>query len=277
MSALTVNFNAAAAQATTNLTFTNNKLNKVLSQLSSGLQIQTAADNPAGYVTAGLLGDQAQGYGVAIVNAQNGGAVLQTAQSALNQTVSVIQQMQQLAYNSANSGSTDAAAQQANNQEYQALQTQLNEIANTTQFGSQQLLNGSYVGTFQINTGTNSYSQLNVTISTAVTASGLGLSTTSVGSASTATSAITALSAALSSVDQTAAYVGAQQNVLSDAVNALTVGQQNLQSAQSNIVDVNFAQASTQLAADQILVSSGSSMLANAQQEPQAVLHALGL
>jgi len=275
--AITVNFNAAATQAYDTLNQTNSSLNKTIEELSSGLAIQTAADNPAGYVSAGLLGDQAAGYGVDITNAQNGVSMLQTAQSALNQVVGIIEQMQQLAYSSANSGVTDSAAMAANNQEYQALQSDLNQIANTTKFGSQVLLDGSYSGTFQVGIGTSSYSQLSISITTAATASGLGLSSTDVSTQADASTAIQALSSALNTVDNIQAYLGAQQNMLTDIVANLTVGQENLQASQSRIVDTNFAQATTQLATQQILEQTGASMLAQAQQAPQLVLKALGL
>ena len=274
---ITVNFNAAATRAYDTLNATNTALNKTIGEMSSGLSIQTAADNPAGFVSAGLLGNQAAGYGVDITNAQNGVSMLQTAQSALNQVSGIVQQMQQLAYSSANSGSTDTAAMAANQQEFSALQSDLNQIANTTKFGSQVLLNGTYSGTFQVGTGTSSYSQLSVAINTAATASGLGLSSSSVSSQSSATSAITKLSAAMNTVDSMAAYLGAQQNGLQDIVANLTVGQENLQASQSRIVDTNFAQASTQLATQQILEQTGASMLAQAQQAPQLVLKSLGL
>ncbi len=274
---ITVNFNASATQAYDTLNATNSALNTTIGEMSSGLAIQTAASNPAGYVSAGLLGDQAAGYGVDITNAQNGVSMLQTAQGALNQAVSIVQQMQQLAYSSANSGSTDPAAAAANQQEYSALQSDLTQIANTTKFGSQVLLSGTYTGTFQVGTGVSSYSQLAVTISTAATDTGLGLNTTSVDTQANATTAITSLSAAINTVDSMQAYLGAQQNKLQDIVANLTVGQQNLQSAQSRIVDTNFAQASTQLATQQILEQTGASMLATAQQAPNIVLKALGL
>jgi flagellin len=273
-----VNFNAAATQGYDTLSQTNDALNNTIEELSSGLQIQTAADNPAGYVVAGLLGDQAAGYGVDITNAQNGVSVLQTAQSALNQVVSIIQQMQQLAYSSANSGSTDPAAQAANQQEYAALQSDLDQIANTTKFGTNVLLNGSYVNElFQVGTGTTSFDQLSISISTAATAAGLGLSATDVSNYSDATAAITALSNAVNTVNQIQAYLGAQQNMLQDIVANLTVGQENLQASQSRIVDTDFAKATTQLATQQILEQTGSAMLAQAQQAPQLVLKALGL
>jgi flagellin len=273
-----VNFNAAATQTYDTLNQTNSALNKTIEELSSGFQIQTAADNPSGYVVAGLLGDQAAGYGVDITNAQNGVSVLQTAQSALNQVVGIIQQMQQLAYSSANSGSTDSNAQAANQQEYSALQSDLDQIANTTKFGNQVLLNGSYTSEqFQVGTGTSSYDQLSISISTAATSAGLGLTGTDVSNATDATNAITALSAALNTVDQIQAYLGAQQNKLQDIVANLTVGQENLQASQARIVDTNFAQATTQLATQQILEQTGSAMLAQAQQAPQLVLKALGL
>ena len=277
MSALTVNFNASAALATNDLTSTNNTLNTLIGQLSSGLQIQNAADNPAGYVSAGLLGDQAAGYGVDITNAQDGISMLQTAQGAVNQVTSILQQMQQLAYSSANSGTTDSAAMTANNQEYQALSSDLNQIAGSTKFGSEVLLNGTYSGTFQIGTGVSTNSQLAISFSTGVSAGSLGLSTTDVTSQANATTAISALSAAMSTVDGIAGQAGALQNELQAIVSNLSVGQENLQAAQAQITDVNFAQASTQLATQQVLLQSGSAMLANAQAEPSTLLKALGL
>jgi len=252
-------------------------LNTTIEQLSSGLTIQTAADNPAGYVSAGLLGDQAAGYGVDITNAQNGVSMLQTAQSALDKVTSIVQQMQQLAYSSANSGTTDSAAMAANQQEFSALSSDLNQIANTTKFGTQVLLGGNYTGTFQVGTGTSDYSQLSINIGTAATASGLGLSAASVSSQSGATTAIQSLSAALNTINGIQGYLGAQQNKLTDIISNLTVGQENLQAAQSTIVDTNFAQASATLAAQQILEQTGASMLAQAQQGPVTVLKALGL
>jgi flagellin len=277
MSALTVNFNASATQATVDLTNTNNSLNSLIGQLSSGLQIQNAADNPAGYVSAGLLGDQAAGYGVDITNAQDGVSMLQTVQGALNQVSSILQQMQQLAYSSANSGTTDAAAMSANQQEFAALSNDLNQIAGSTKFGSEVLLGGNYSGTFQIGTGTGSNSQLAISFQTGVSTTALSLTTVSVGTQSDATTAITALSSAMNTVDNIAGYAGATQNELTDVVNNLTVGQENLQAAQAQIQDVNFAQASTALAAQQVLLQSGSAELANAQAEPATLLHALGL
>lgn len=274
---ITVNFNASATQAYNTLNNTNNALNKTIGELSSGLKIQTAADNPAGYVSAGLLGDQAAGYGVAITNAQNGVSLLQTAQGALNQVVSIVQQMQQLAYSSASSATTDTSAASANNQQYTALQNDLTQIANTTKFGSQVLLTGSFSATFQVGTGTSSYDQLAISISTAATASGLSLASTSVDTQTNASTAITALSSALNTVDGLQAYLGAQQNKLQDIVSNLTVGQENLKASQARIVDTNFAQATTQLTTQQILEQTGASMLSQAQHAPQLVLKALGL
>jgi len=275
--AITVNFNSSATQAYDTLNQTNSALNTTIEQLSSGLTIQTAADNPAGYVSAGLLGDQAAGYGVDITNAQNGVSMLGTAQSALNKVTKIVQQMQQLAYSSANSGTTDSAAMAANQQEFAALSSDLNQIANTTKFGTQVLLGGKYSGTFQVGTGTSQYSQLGISIATAATAKGLGLATASVSTQSAATTTIQSLSTALNTINTIQGYLGAQQNMLTDIISNLTVGQENLQAARSTIVDTNFAQASATLAAQQILEQTGASMLAQAQQAPVTVLKALGL
>ena len=105
------------------------------------------------------------------------------------------------------------------------------------------------------------------------------MSTTSVSVASQASAqaAVSAVQAAISTVASIEANVGATQNQLAVVVANLTVGQQNLQSAYSGLVDVNFAQETTTFTTDQILMQSGISMLSQAQQTPSLVLKLLRL
>jgi len=101
MSSLVVNTNQSAINAFNNLNSTDAAMTKAISELSSGLQIQTAADNPAGYVVAEGLESQANGFTQAISNAQAGVSLIQTASGALNQITSILQTMNQLALSSA--------------------------------------------------------------------------------------------------------------------------------------------------------------------------------
>ena len=277
MYSLVVNTNIAAIDAYNNLNATDTAMSKSISQLSSGLQIQSAADNPAGYVVSQDLLSQSNGYQQAVANAQNGVSMIQTANGALDQISSLLQTMDSLAINSSNGATNSSQSLSANQQEFAALQNQIDQIASTTSFGSTNLLDGSFSGqVLQVGAFDNTNQQLTITIQAATSAS-LGVSTTSiaVGSAVSAQAAISAVQAAINTVASIEANVGAVQDQLTAIVANLTVGQQNLQSAYSGLVDVNFAQATSTFSTDQILMQSGVSMLSQAQQEPSLVLKLL--
>lgn len=275
MSSLVVNSNLQALNAYNNLNQTDQAMTKAISELSSGLQIQTAADNPAGYVVAEGLQSQSNGYTQAISNAQNGVSLIQTASGAMNQITSILQTMNSLALSSANGATNDTQSLNANQQEFQALANQIDQIANTTSFGTTNLLNGNFQGqTLQVGAFDSSSNQLLLTISNMSTSS-MGINTASVSSASLAATAVTLVQNAISYVASAEASVGATQNQLNAIVANLTVGQQNLQAAYSGLVDVNFAQETTTYSTDQILMQSGVAMLSQAQQSPSMVLKLL--
>jgi flagellin len=277
MSSLVVNTNQSAINAFNNLNSTDTAMSKAISELSSGLQIQTAADNPAGYVVAEGLESQANGFTQAISNAQAGVSLIQTASGALNQITSILQTMNQLALSSANGATNDTGSLNANEQEFVALQNQIDQIATTTSYGTKALLDGSFSNqSLQVGAFDNSNQQLVLTIGAATTGA-LSVSSTavSVASQASAQAAVSAVQAAISSVASIEANVGATQNQLAVVVANLTVGQQNLQSAYSGLVDVNFAQETTTFTTDQILMQSGVSMLSQAQQTPSLVLKLL--
>jgi len=277
MSSLVVNTNQSAIDAFNNLNSTDQAMTKAISELSSGLQIQTAADNPAGYVVAEGLESQANGFTQAISNAQAGVSLIQTASGALNQITSILQTMNQLALSSSNGATNDTSSLNANEQEFVALQNQIDQIANTTSYGTKNLLDGTFTNqSLQVGAFDNSNQQLVLTIGAATTGA-LQVASTSVSVSSqvSAQAAVSAVQAAISSVASIEANVGATQNQLAVVVANLTVGQQNLQSAYSGLVDVNFAQETTTFTTDQILMQSGVSMLSQAQQTPSLVLKLL--
>jgi flagellin len=277
MSSLIVNTNLSALDAYNNVNQTDSAMTKAISELSSGLQIQTAADNPAGYVIAQGLESQSNGYQQAISNAQNGVSLIQTASGALNQISSILQTMDQLALNSANGATNDTNSLNANQQEFQALQNQIDQIANTTSFGTTNLLNGTFSNqVLQVGAFDNSNQQITLNIGAATTGA-LGIASTqaSVGTVSAAQNAVSLVQAAINTVASIEASVGATQNQLQAVVANLTVGQQNLTAAYSGLVDVNFAQETTTFTTDQILMQSGVAMLSQAQQTPSLVLKLL--
>ena len=277
MSSQVVNTNQSAINAFNNLNATDSDMSKAISELSSGLAIQTAADNPAGYVVAEGLESQANGFSQAISNAQAGVSLIQTASGALNQITSILQTMNQLALSSANGATNDTPSLNANEQEFVALQNQIDQIAETTSYGTKVLLDGTFSNqSLQVGAFDASSQQLVLTIGAATTgALGVASTAVSVGSQASAQAAISAVQAAISNVASVEANVGAIQNQLAVVVGNLTVGQQNLQAAYSGLVDVNFAQETTQFTTDQILMQSGVAMLSQAQQQPSLVLKLL--
>jgi flagellin len=212
-----------------------------------------------------------------MANAQNGVSLIQTASGALNQITSILQTMNSIALSSANGATNDTASLGANEQEFTALQAQIDQIADTTSFGSTNLLDGSFSGQqLQIGAFDTTSNQLSLTIVTVDSGSlGVGSASASVGAAASAQAAASLVQAALSTVASVEAGLGATQNQLQSVVANLTVGQQNLQAAYSGLVDVNFAQETTQFSTDQILMQSGISMLSQAQQSPSMVLKLL--
>jgi len=272
MSSLVVNTNLSALAAYNNLNATDQANSVAIERLSSGLQVQTAADGPSQYVQSQSLEAQANGYQTAISNAQDGVSLIQTASGALNQISDILQTMNQLALASANGATTDSTAQSANQAEFSALSADISTIAGTTSYGAVNLLDGTFTNqTLQVGAFDLSNQQLSLSIS-ASDAGTLGLTGVSVGNATSAQAAVSAVQAAIATVDTIEAGVGATQNELQSLVANLTVGQQNLTAAHSQIVDVNMAQEMTAFTQDQILMQSGTAMLAQAQQQPNLVL-----
>ncbi|MBG0816700.1 flagellin [Planomonospora sp. ID82291] len=141
---LRINQNIGAMNAYRNLSVNDGAMAKSLEKLSSGYRINRAADDAAGLSISEGLRAQTGGLKVAVRNAQDGVSVVQTAEGALTETHSVLQRMRDLSVQAANGGSQDAKAQEAANKEFGQLKTELDRIAETTSFGTQKLLDGSY-------------------------------------------------------------------------------------------------------------------------------------
>jgi flagellin len=273
MSSLVVNTNLSAIDAYNNLNATDMGMSTAISELSSGLAVQTAADGPAAYVQSQALESQSNGYQQAISNAQDGVSLVQTASGALNQISSILQTMNQLAISSSNGATNDSTSLTANEQEFSALQSDIDQIAGTTSYGTTNLLDGTFSGqSLQVGAFDATSNQISLTIGGASTgALGVASSSVSVATQASAQAAIKAVQAAIASVDNIEATVGAVQNELTAIAANLTVGQQNLSAANSQLVDVNMAQEMTTYSTDQILMQTGTAMLSQAQQAPSLV------
>jgi flagellin len=142
--------NTGALEALNSIATTSNTNNTLESEMSSGLSINSPADNPAGYITAQGFTSQLNGLTQAISNANQGVSLLQTAQGAITQQISVVQQLNSISVQAANGTQTSAEAQSLQNVVGQ-LTGQVSTIANQTQFNNISLLNGSFSGVqFQV-------------------------------------------------------------------------------------------------------------------------------
>ena len=287
---LRINQNIAAMNAYRNLSINTDQMGKSLEKLSSGFRINRAADDAAGLSISEGLRAQTGGLKVAVRNAQDGVGVIQTAEGALTETHAILQRMRDLAVQASNGGSQDADAQAAANTEFGQMQTELDRIANTTSFGGQKLLDGSYNGTFQVGASNTSSDQISVDLSTAtlttslsangatgLSSAGLGVdpATTDLSSTANAQKAIDSVDKAIKSVSTVRATLGAYQNRFEHTINNINVAVENLSASESRIRDTDMAQEMVSMTRSQILSQAGQSMLSQANQAPQQVLQLL--
>ncbi len=147
--ALVVNSNIQALNAERNLERTGLLFNKSLERLSSGLRINNASDDAAGLAIATRLGSQIRGLNQAIRNANDGAALLQTAEGALGEITNIVTRLKELGVQSAN-GTNSSSDRSSLNAEVQSLISEVTAIATQTKFGTTSLLDGSFSGTFQV-------------------------------------------------------------------------------------------------------------------------------
>ncbi len=249
-----INSNFAATVASNNLAASNNNLQKSLNRLSSGSKIVTPSDDAGGLAVAMKLSAAARRSGAALNNIGNTVSFLQTQEGVMKVTSKILDRLGELAtlYTDPTKGTSDKANY---NTEFTALSAEL------TKLGSETFNNIGLFGSVSVNTteaGTGAIATTAYTM-----ASGL---------------AITSLSGINTAIDDLAtarAANGAAQSRLGFASEVLTVNKQNLEAANSRIMDVDVASESTQLARWNILVQSGTAMLSQANQSAQSALKLL--
>jgi flagellin len=286
---LIINTNSEALIAQNNLTTTENALSGAMTDLSSGLRINTAADDAAGYAITEDLTSQVNGLNQANSNAQDATSLIQTADGALNDVAQMLQRIRELAVEY-QGGTLDSVDQNAIISEVTQLASQIEQIGNQAQFNGISLFapNGtSGFGHLTFQVGANDGQVIAVTLQALVGSKGIlsliDTVTSGIGQAGSssvlslgAVGVLGTLSTMIDAVSTLASEFGAVQNRLSYTMNNLSTYSENLTSAQSTIQDVDMAAEMTEFTKDQILEQSGISMLSQAEQNPQAVLKLLG-
>ncbi len=269
---LRINTNVAALNTTRNLRTNTNSLNKSLERLSSGLRINRAADDAAGLAIAEGFRSQVRGTNVAQRNAQDGIGLVQTAEGALTETSNALQRIRELAVQSAN-GTNSTDNRLALDAEVRQLLSQIDDIATDTEFNGLRVLSSAQTVTLQAGFRQGQTLTINVT---GVKTNDLGVGTLSISTTIGAVSAISLVDNALRSLGIIRGDLGATQNRLEFTINTLAIQEENASFSESQIRDADIARETSTFTRNQILISAGTSVLAQANTIPQTALQLLG-
>ncbi|WP_438308272.1 flagellin domain-containing protein [Pseudomonas guariconensis] len=282
--ALTVNTNTTSLGVQKNLNRASDALSTSMTRLSSGLKINSAKDDAAGLQIATRMTSQIRGQTMAIKNANDGISIAQTAEGAMQEQTNILQRMRELAVQARNDSNSKEDRDALNN-EFQKMLSEIDRIANSTQLNGKNLLDGSASSmVFQVGSDANSNNQITIDLGKKLTSAGAlsGLSGKSVtGSTSTQaeatfSAAVSAIDAALQTINDVRAELGAAQNRLTSTINNLQNINENAEAARGRVQDTDFAAETAQLTKQQTLQQASTSVLAQANQLPSAVLKLLG-
>ena len=269
---MVVQHNMTAANANRQLGITTSAQAKSSEKLSSGYKINRAADDAAGLSISEKMRSQIRGLDKASSNAQDGVSAIQVAEGALNETHSILQRMNELATQAANDTNT-TIDRNAIGAEMDALTSEIDRIRSTTQFNTQNLLDGSFSGK-NLQIGALSGQNISISVSN-MESSAIGVNGLSVSSFASAGSAMTKIQSAIDIVSTQRSALGALQNRLEHTIANLDNVSENTSSAESRIRDTDMAKEMVQYSKNNILAQAGQSMLAQANQSNQGVLSLL--
>ena len=280
--ALYLNTNISSLNAQSNLSKASSALATSLQRLSSGLQINSAADNAAGYAVSTNLTSQINGDNQAIQNANDGSSLAQVADGALGSITNDLQRLNQLAVQSANGTITDGDRSQLQDEADQLTQ-EISRTVQTANFNGVTLLSGTNTLTFQVGSSGAANNQLTVSTKDLTAATGSGglyaynssltaTGTVDITTQSAASADIANIAADLTTITNLRSTFGAVQNRFTDVVSGLTSTVTNLSAANSQIVDTNYASETAKYTQNQILVQAGTAILAQSNSLPQSVL-----
>ncbi len=265
---LFVNTNIASMNAQNAFATNELALNKTYQQLSTGYRINSAGDDAAGLGIAKRMTSQVDDYSTASNNANDAISMTQTADGGAEQISDILNRLSQLAVEGAN-GTMSAADSSNLNTEFQAQLSEIDQIANTTDFNGVNVLGGAAATiNFQVGISNTVNDQVGVSFG-GVGVSALGLSGLDVSSTADASAAISVIATAIDTLSTTRASYGAAEDQFQSIVSNLASISTNTSAALSQIQDVDVASATASLAQEQVLTQAGESVLSQANQAPQ--------
>ncbi len=284
---INIRTNVESIRAQRDLAATTNRLNKSYARLSSGLRITRAADDAAGLAIAEQLKADQRIASVAIRNANDGISIISITDGAMEQITNSLTRLAELAEQSAN-GVYDTTQRSALQLEFEAVGSEIQRIAETTEFNGLKLLTQSETVTFQVGFDGFSNSQISFT-GVQATLSAIGLATTSGSNAlsfslndvtsiraqEASRSALNAVQFAIDSLTRARGTLGSTESRLNITIENLQVARENFAAAESRIRDVDVAFEAAEMTRLNILQQAATSILAQANQQPQLALSLL--
>ena len=280
-----VNTNISATIAQNALTKNERSMNTAMERLATGKRINGAKDDAAGLAISSRMTSQIRGLEVGMRNAGDAISMISVADGAMVEVGNMLQRMRELALQASN-GTTTSADRDYLNTEYQNLITEIERIADNTQWNGNAIMNlASASDTFSYQVGANGGQTIDVdfvaidqTNGSAFTVFGAGASAASIAAANTSaalvagTEAITKIDLAITELNENRANFGAAINRLTYAIDNLASVKVNSEAARSRIEDTDYAKETSELARTQIIQQAGTAMLAQANQIKQSVL-----
>ena len=273
--ALIVNNNIASITAQRNLGISTRELQGSVARLSSGLRITKASDDAAGLGISETLRAQIRSINQAVRNSNDGISLLQIADGGAANIGGLLARLRELAEQSA-SGILGSNERSFLDTEFVALRSEIDRISVVTEFNGQKLLSGATNDALSLQIGFRSSANdaLSLTLKDLDTGT-LNLASTNVSTAAGALTALSNIDSAISAVASARATIGSLQNRIDAAVQNLEVANENISAAESRIRDADIAFETAQFTRNQILVSAGVSILAQANTLPQQALQLL--
>lgn len=271
-----INTNVSAMYSQNAMKTNARAMSTAMEQLSTGTRVNSAKDDAAGLAIGQNMTSQIRGLNQAVRNVNDGINMMQTAEGAMVEQSNMLQRMRELAVQAMN-GTYSNVQRGYLDKEFQQLTEQIGEIAKDTMWNDQPLLNGTggVSGTFTFQAGQAAGQTISVTVGS-MTASGLGILSAAGGaditSGASAAAALDVISLALETINGQRAVIGAGINRMAYAADNLTNISSNQTQSRSSIMDTDYALATTQLAKTQIIQQAATAMLAQANQQPQAVM-----
>jgi len=273
MASITTNLQALQAQNA--ITVNNRQLSTAMNQLSTGLRVNSAADDAASLSIGNRMQTRVLSLDQTIRNANDGISMIQTADGAAQSLTESLYRMNELAIQASNdtNGTTDRTALNA---EFTQLKTGMSAMISGTTWNGMSLLNATATYNYQVGAnGANSSSSDAVGVTFTSLSSLSVLSASGVDTSANAGLAITAITSSLTTINSNRAVWGAAMNRLTYAADNSANVSMNLSASKSQLMDTDYAKTTANLARAQILQDAGTAMLSQANQQSYSVLQLL--